>query len=59
VLARIQLGMAHHRLKQPARAASVFQEAEARFPNSPDALNYHGEFLVESCNLEARLGSSS
>jgi len=51
VLARIQLGMAHHRLKQTTDARSVFQETETRFPQSPDALNYHGEFLVESGDL--------
>ena len=31
----------------------MFQEAEAAFPASPDALNYHGEFLVESGDLAA------
>jgi import receptor subunit TOM70 len=53
VLARIQLGMAHHRLKQTTDAKAVFQEAEARFPNSPDALNSHGEFLIDTGNLES------
>ena len=52
ILARIQLGMAHHRLKQAAEARAVFQDAEAAFPQSPDALNYHGEFMVESGDLE-------
>ena len=51
ILARIQLGMAHHRLKQVAEARAVFQQAEKDFPTSPDALNYHGEFLVESGDL--------
>ena len=51
LLSRLQLGMAHHRLKQLAEARAVFQEAEARFPDSPDALNYHGEFLVETGDL--------
>ena len=46
VLARIQLGMAHHRLKQTAEARAVFQDAEAAFGTSPDALNYHGESLI-------------
>ena len=52
ILARIQLGMAHHRLKQNAEARAVFQEAEKAFPNSPDALNYHGEFMVENGDLD-------
>lgn len=52
ILARIQLGMAHHRLKQNAEARAVFQEAEKAFPTSPDALNYHGEFMVENGDLE-------
>jgi len=52
VLARIQLGMAHHRLKQTTDARTVFQETEARFPTSPDALNYHGEFLIDSGDFE-------
>ena len=51
ILSRLQLGMAHHRLKQLAEARAVFQEAEAKFPKSPDALNYHGEFLVETGDL--------
>ena len=51
LLAHIQLGMAHHRLKQPAEARAIFQLAERRFADSPDALNYHGEFLVESGDL--------
>jgi len=51
LLSRLQLGMAHHRLKQMAEARAAFQEAEARFPDSPDALNYHGEFLVETGDL--------
>lgn len=51
ILARIQLGMAHHRLKQISEARSAFQAAEQTFPDSPDALNYHGEFLVESGDL--------
>lgn len=45
ILARIQLGMAYHRSKSPAEARSAFQAAEAAFPQSPDALNYHAEFL--------------
>ena len=52
ILARIQLGMAHHRLKQNAEARAVFQAAEKAFSNSPDALNYHGEFLVENGDLD-------
>ena len=55
ILARIQLGMSHHRLKQIAEARAAFQEAEAAFPDSPDALNYHGEFLVESGDLTGAL----
>ena len=51
LLSRLQLGMAHHRLKQMAEARAVFQEAEARFADSPDAYNYHGEFLVETGDL--------
>jgi len=51
ILARIQLGMAHHRLKEVSEARAVFERAEAAFPDSPDALNYHGEFLVESGDL--------
>jgi len=53
VLARIQLGMAYHRLKQTTDARKMFQETEDRFPTSPDALNYHGEFLIDSGNFEA------
>ena len=52
ILARIQLGMAHHRLQQEPEARAVFQEAEAAFPSSPDALNYHGEFMVEKGDLD-------
>lgn len=52
ILARIQLGMAHHRSTQMSEARSAFQSAEQAFPESPDALNYHGEFLVESGDLQ-------
>ena len=52
ILARIQLGMAHHRSTQMSEARSAFQSAEQAFPESPDALNYHGEFLVEIGDLQ-------
>jgi len=52
ILARIQLGMAHHRSKTVTEARSTFQQAEAAFPDSPDALNYYGEFLVEMGELD-------
>jgi len=51
ILARIQLGMALHKNKQLTDAREVFEAAEKAFPASPDALNYHAEFLVESGDL--------
>lgn len=48
VLAHIQLGMALHRQNKPTEARKIFEQAEARFPTSPDVLNYHGELLVEA-----------
>lgn len=53
MLAAIQLGMALHRNQQPTEARAIFEQAEARFSTSPDVLNYHGELLVETGELEA------
>jgi len=53
MLAAIQLGMALHRNQQPTEARAVFERAEARFASSPDVLNYHGELLVETGELDA------
>ena len=41
----------HPPLPHAPRRGEAFQAAEAAFPSSPDALNYHGEFLVESGDL--------
>jgi len=56
MLAAIQLGMALHRNQQPTEARTIFEQAEARFSTSPDVLNYHGELLVETGELDAARG---
>jgi len=56
MLASIQLGMALHRNQQATEARTIFEQAEARFPSSPDVLNYHGELLVETGELQLARG---
>ena len=52
VLARIQLGMGLHRSQKQTEAQEVFTDAVTTFPDSPEALNYHGEMLVEMNKID-------
>jgi len=47
LLARLKLAMAYHRLGRPADARALLLETERLFPLSAEALNCHGELLVE------------
>ena len=53
MMASIQLGMALHRNQRATEAREVFKQAEARFPSSPDVLNYYGELLIEQATLSS------